>query len=252
MTRLHCLVVGKNEADRYLESSLEWNSKFFDSLFFYDDQSTDDTLKIAARYATGVAVRSSDVSFVDSESSFRQQAWEALEAKIEPSVGDWVVSLDCDEFIVGSLSHSPRELMLQLVQDLNETVASVNCSVYEVWGHSNGYLCRTDGYWAKNRPARMGKYTGNVKFDTKPQACHHLPKDCFGKNKGLTTVSTFSILHFGYYDESDRKRKYEFYSSRDGFGHNPKHIESILKPPTLAKSVVSNLKVYRGRKEDVK
>ena len=52
--RLIGVVIGRNEASRYLQASLAWNASFFDEFVYIDDRSTDGSAKIALSHVDRV------------------------------------------------------------------------------------------------------------------------------------------------------------------------------------------------------
>ena len=55
--RIIASMVLKNEADRYLRAMLQHNHVWWDDLFVYDDQSTDNSVEIAMEYTDHVVIR---------------------------------------------------------------------------------------------------------------------------------------------------------------------------------------------------
>jgi hypothetical protein len=102
----------------------------------------------------------------------------------------------------------------------------------EVWGHNPiGWpLLRTDGYWGNIRCTRLFTYKKNGTIKDVPMACGSEP-DYVVRTPNPTPGKPLQLLHYGYAHEDDRKDKYERYSKHAG--HNPAHIESILKTPQL-------------------
>lgn len=206
--------VVRNEADRYLHECLAWTAQYVDHIHVYDDKSTDGTPFIADMVGAEVHVRPPDApSFMDNESEFRQAAWESMQAK----EGDWILCLDADEF----LTSSPRPY----AQDLSKVFR-----VDEVWEIVDGIpKIRIDGYWDQITAARLVPWTNESQFNKQKMGCGSLP-EIFSKST-FETLEEPRILHYGYATQADKEAKYRRYKGLSG--HNPRHIESILKPGEL-------------------
>jgi glycosyltransferase involved in cell wall biosynthesis len=236
------LLTTKNESGRYLESCLKWNSKIFDELYIYDDQSTDSTVEICSEYGK-VKIREDNIpTFMDHEGNFRQAAWEWAGSESNP---DWIMTFDADEFIVPSLKEINAKKGLYDLASYAESVKkkSVLISIPEIWEISNPLKIRKDGFWAKNSNPRLIKWNeSDTVFLDKPMGSGNGPAYCW-KNP-LSTVHLISILHFGYAKPEDRQRRYERYKSINNHGHNKKHIDSIIdKNPSLTNWLGSTPKV---------
>lgn len=219
-------MVVRNEADRYLNSVLRWHS-FVDDMHIYDDQSTDDTAHRAAFKGAIVDVRPEGVpSFLEHEGLFRQAAWEAFEAQCDPQLGDWVLLLDADEFVVGERSVLEEEV------DAAEAVLakSLDVRIHEVFDVRGVVpLIRKDGYWPDIQARRIVRYEPGGRFPQRELACGSHPT-YVAESKSLAAQHV-SILHYGYAAKSDRMNKYTRYVDRPG--HSKLHVESILRKPEL-------------------
>ncbi len=140
--RIIASLVVYNEADRYLESCLKWNSSWWDELFVFDDQSTDDTVAVCATYTDTVVRRPDHVSsFLDHEGEFRGTAWKTMEQMCGLEDGDWVFCFDADEFVVGG-EHLRDIAEAARAQGYN----SVDIQIPEIW-KLDPLMRRMDGYW---------------------------------------------------------------------------------------------------------
>lgn len=239
MINVSVLMTTYNEADRYLHASLTWATKNFNKVYVFDDQSTDDTVDIAKSLGALVGVRRDTPSFMDCESDFKQEAWNAL-AQALPE-GAWLMLIDADEFPLGTEGLSLQE-SLQRSIELAESFGKEACMVPFLEGWSMDPLqVRTDGYWAKNELPRLIKYKPAI-YATKKMGCKSVPD--YGYSNNLNGF--VQMLHMGYADPLDRQDKYARYSSIN-HGHNHTHIESIPRLPTLAPCTAAVLPdIYRG------
>ena len=235
---VHAICSIRNEAHRWLQSSLTNTASVADTLFVWDDQSTDDSRDVARGIATAVAVRPNGVpSFIEHEGRFRQAAWNAWERTIGPAEGDWVLAIDADEFWVPLARHVPARLALQCsaaYSALNEC-RSTNIAVPEMWT-LRPLQIRVDGQWANCFGPRLYRWPGpGATFKDVPMGCGSSPTQVTGiEASEIGLVAFGQILHFGYVHPDDLQEKYRRYSSLADHGHLSSHIESIIRPPRLA------------------
>lgn len=230
--RFFALLPTRNEANRYLRECLIWHSWIFDGIFVFDDRSTDNTVDIARDYAT-VEIRVQDPSFAQHEGQFRQQAWDAMVARFQPTERDWIFALDADEFLVSNEGLSQTTLLYcAAIQAENNHQDSVTIPIPEVFSTSaNEVYIRTDGFWAGLAQPRLCKYRPNAQFSNKKMASGSLPT--YANLAPADNNCSLNLLHFGYARAEDRYVKHERY--KDVPGHNPTHVASILTKPKLQK-----------------
>lgn len=221
---IYSYLVTRNEAGRYLKTVLDGIVGWADGLVVYDDQSTDETVQIV-RHFGGVTcfVRPDDVpSFMEHEAQFREAAWRAMEDALKPQSGDWIVTLDADEF----LRRPPSRRALQRLATIG--FDGVRSPVHECWGSQDGDLqIRTDGFWGKITAVRACLWQPDGVFADRSLAGGSVPSYV----TKIANTNDISIVHLGYFRAEDRQSKYERYVGKPG--HNPKHISSILAKPTL-------------------
>jgi len=232
-------MVMRNEADRYLQASLWQLSKFCDEVIVVDDQSDDDSVKIAKDLGCKVIVRPDEVlSFLQDETYFRSYAWWAMSQELKLSNKDWIIALDADEYIYGGTG------VILDAKDYN----SISVPIREVWDW-DWYLAkiRVDGFWDSNSHNRIVRYNSSYRFENSGSGNGSVPTGQY-KTKFLDKDNTgLGILHFGYATQEDRQAKYERYTSMKNHGHNEKHIQSIMQNPTLD-SLGGKLDFWRGTK----
>jgi glycosyltransferase involved in cell wall biosynthesis len=220
--RIITLICARNEADRYLTECLDWNGQQSDELVVFDDRSTDNTLEVAlACGATPILRTEEEASFVDNEGLFRMAAWRAMERTVRPEIGDWIVCLDADEFLVGDLS--------DLLEGRHEPALKLH--VHECFGAApdGTPLIRKDGFWGDIWGARIGRYQHGFRYAPVPLGGGSLPEEL--NAKAVPAVGA-SILHYGYFRDPDRRRKYSAYMGYPG-RHSVRHVESIMATPSL-------------------
>lgn len=253
--KLHALVVTKNEADRYLESALADLTGLVDEITVFDDQSTDDTVEIAKFYATNVGIRKEGPSFLEHEGQFRQASWDFFEYVAQPAPGDWVLSIDADEFIVVDDNVGRQNFVKRLCLRADEANrVAIRFHRPEVWQvfrspatpiFQEPYI-RTDGQWNKVICTRLFAYRPDGKVQDKAMGCGSEPT-YVSQGKSLDS-DKIKMLHYGYVSEDDVHEKYRRYASLLDHGHNDRHIQSIPARPTLEKWYGPTPLVYQGRK----
>jgi hypothetical protein len=232
------LMVGGNEAHRYVVSAVENALKSVDVLFYYDDRSTDGTYELLepfmGRWNRGNLIywqREPDVpSFLEHEGRFRQNAWDCFEDCLHPQNGqDWVIAIDTDEVLCGPTECRPCELK-KVMDRADPSYDAVRIAIKECFGFDEkGWpMVRTDGWWGKIRGTRIFRYRKDGVFKDVPMACGSEPS--YVEKRAIEDMSVH-ILHLGYAHPEDQREKYERYSLRTG--HGSAHIESILATPTL-------------------
>lgn len=217
-------MVGKNEANRFLEPVLQRLSTQVDKIIFTDDCSEDDTAEIAAKYAEVFSTEKT--LFTENEGNLRSKAWKNLEKFAKE--GDWIVAIDCDEMLFHSQGRSIRDTLGQSPYDV------VNVRFYHMWNETH---YRVDKLWAPNNSSRIFRYRDNGSFFDKKLACGSEPTYVVSwiRQKNYWVHSNLVMQHLGYVRDEDKRIKYDRYMSLDkGEFHNIKHLESILdKNPVL-------------------
>jgi glycosyltransferase involved in cell wall biosynthesis len=220
----------RNEVDRYLWPCLRWLDELVDEIVLFDDRSTDGTPDMARQLGARVVVReTSQPSFAEDESGFRQAGWEVLAERAKPN--DWILCVDADEFLVGTGHfHHPR---VQLDQHIDmarlEGTNALVLDVAEVWSMQDRKLhVRKDGYWGGITARRLVRFQEDGGFTLRKEGGGSVPtyaEAVWSHAPGLT------LLHLGYATRVDRRGKHTRYSQSRG--HNPAHVASILAEPTL-------------------
>jgi glycosyltransferase involved in cell wall biosynthesis len=229
-------MVVRNEAHRYLRSSLEALIDQVDEIFVFDDQSTDCTVDIVREYADVVGVRGNDTpTFMENESDFRQAALRALEFAMSPQYGDWILAIDADEFLVTTTLNEPVRISMRkaISKAIYGNRMSVRVPIPEVFGWDDDIpLVRTDGFWGSIRGTRLYAWQPNGVFNGKPMASGSEPT-YVEQSLVSDEYCGVHLMHFGYANQKDVAEKFVRYSNNDG--HNSSHVLSIVTNPTLAR-----------------
>lgn len=222
---IYGMMVVKNESGRYLQSVLNNLLSCVDGVFVYDDASEDETVQTALDCGAIVLARhENSFSFQQDEGSFREQALEAMIEKLSLRDGDWVLSLDADEYPSNGEGSFNKSHLESLIYESDGR--AIQFTIPEVFGISdNGNpLIRVDGFWKDIKGVRLFPYNANYTTFKKGLASGSVPehylKDPF---EAINSV----ILHYGYLDQADRVKKYARYFGAPG--HSVKHVDSILR-----------------------
>ena len=222
----------KDEADRYLQSCLEWNSQFVSDIFVYDDCSDDATLEIARQFTSHAYSGAREITFAEHEGNFKRWALSKFKSMCSPLNGEWVLCLDADEFLVPNGDITDLKLA---------DVESWSFPIVEVWETDPVERQRVDGFWAKQQQERMFRFHLDRQFERKAMGVGATPKMPVETH----VADGWAVHHYGYAHPDDRVIKFERYNGRSG--HSQRHIDSILQTPKLED--VSNPlgdRVWRG------
>ncbi len=244
--RLHAILVARNEADRYLDAVL--SSLPTDSIHLFDDRSTDDTGALAESHGVAVTVRPEGMcSFAEHEGWFREAAWAAFEYRLQPEPGDWVLTLDCDEFLValGDVHGAVRNAIHTADAMWAGAVRLPIPEVFEV--RKDGPQVRMDGYWGSLSAPRLFRYRHGGRFSPQATACGSEPT--YVSLSHAADSDGLALAHYGYATAEDRRAKYDRYMAMPSHGHNPAHIHSILSTPVVRPLEQLAPVVWRGVKE---
>lgn len=231
--KLIALMVTRNEENRYIGPVLKQLASQVDAIYVYDDRSDDRTANVAADFAEVVCVRGvNDAAFLEDESAFRSDSYKFLAEHSNVGPFDWVLSIDADELLVnddGTERESLLEIAHQYDRSSNYCAAQIHkAEVFEVVG--NTPYIRVDGTWRNLYTPRFFRWHGYGAVPDGIMGCGSIPQYAM---KPSVREPGVSLLHYGYARQEDRVTKYARYFGVRG--HNPQHIDSILRSPTLVR-----------------
>lgn len=235
--RLFANMCVRNEAHRYLDCCLSLIKNHVDAIFVYDDQSTDETVEVAERYAS-VVVRPDGVpSFIASEGSFRQAGWQSMIEVLHPSPGDWILCVDADELI-------PFPGQIRETIQRARTCRAVNVPIVEMFS-VDPFAERIDGFWGDINGTRLAEYREGLQtFRFPGMGSGVFPQYAYTGGVLSHKNCPLRIYHFGYANEADRIEKYVRYTSKEQNGHASSHVQSIVRTPVLRE--VGSFHWWRG------
>lgn len=242
MRRIFAVMCVRNEAHRYLQSSLAWNAGCWDELFVFDDQSDDQSAKIASRFGHVLLRDDREPSFLEHEGQFRSAGWAHFEKIMLPNEDDWIIALDADEFL---LPNSKRGLHSLARKALENGRSSVAIHVPEAWDNHWCVQIRMDGFWNENWNPRFCSWKPNSEFNDRPMGSGSTP--AYAWENPLRTAPEVELLHVGYIDPDERHERYLRYMAHPE-GHNPQHINSIIETPTLGQWGGLSPTIWRGER----
>jgi len=232
---LIAMIVLRNEADRYLALALRHLLEFVDEVRIFDDASTD-----AFRDIGWVEDNDLDADRVFVQRSSRSTFYEH-EGRTRQMLLDWalqgdpthLLATDADEFVSDGAA-------LRRAIECNDSRTGVwKLTMTEVWGaDKEGLDVRVDGMWG---PRPMGiafavpqnrasdrQMRRHWRMPNQACACGRVPVATqMAANRTINPPVT-DILHWGWTRKAEREARYRRYADKDGFGHDSKHIQSIM------------------------
>ena len=232
MRKLITQTIIKNEEKRFLSKWLDMLATIADVAVIYDDCSDDKTADIIDTFIKEKKlpwklVRGSESLFSTNESKLRRLLWD--EVRTVSRHGDWVLTIDSDEFDTGDIKQYKQKLL-----NTPESVLSISFKKIETWDEENNY--RIDGLWS-NYFTRMFRFI-DVDFGYKDREGLHCPSiPVYALSAKNSMCSDLSIFHRGYETKEMRQSKYEFMKNNadpnDAINYN--HVLSCIEPPELKK-----------------
>lgn len=198
------LIIGmmriKNEA-RWIRAVLESALKVCERVYVLDDHSTDGTFDICAGLGDRVRVFSSSFHSLDEA---RDKNW-MLEVIRLGSKAEWVLAIDGDELL---MDHA--ELVATTESGRDDCYA---LRVLYLWDRKD--QVRTDGVYGRFWRPSLFRLSASGNFQTTRNGgnfhCGNVPRE-LSKSAGRSEVR---LLHFGYMDARDRRRKFDWYNEND-------------------------------------
>ena len=208
MSKIVVMYRVKNE-ERWIEQSIKSVYDFCDEIVVFDDNSIDNTKKICTQFDKVVEIHSKTDSTFD-EARDRNFLLD-MGLKRKPDV---LMSLDGDEiFLPGS-----GKIIGEEIDILHNEEHVFEFQLFTLWDSSN--QIRTDGafssFWQK-RMFRVKDQPTDLKINNSPYPgnfhCGSIPSNTVGIN--YSVKSNAKIFHCASFDESLRKKKHDWYVSRD-------------------------------------
>lgn len=197
----------KNEG-RWLENVLCATSEICDSIVILDNDSTDSTLEICESFDKVTEIRKQKLPFDEARDN---NTLLKMALKQNP---DFILNLAGDEII----EPNSRRILLEEIDVLYPHANVFEFQFLYMWDKPNQY--RYDGTYSNVWPkclVRMKNQPENLTFlssgFTANNHCSRIPDNTQGFQNPVR--SKIKILHYGYYDDDLRLKKYNFYNSLD-------------------------------------
>ena len=190
----------KNEA-RWIQAVIESALKVCERVYVLDDHSTDGTFDICQQFQDRVLVYSSAFHGIDEA---RDKNW-MLEVIQLGTKAEWVLAIDGDELL---MDHA--ELVATTGSGRSDCYA---LRVLYLWDRKD--QVRTDGVYGRFWRPSLFRLGAKGSFQTTGNGgnfhCGNVPAD-LARNSQRSEVR---LLHFGYMDPVDRRRKFDWYNQHD-------------------------------------
>ena len=157
---------------------------------------------------------------------------------MKPSLGDFCLSFDLDEFLTLRHTSDPEAVRGVLDNITSRSGGYISqeipfAEVFDVSASGQPFV-RTDGFWGKIRASRFFAYKPDGRFADLPMGCGSVPMYVV-HGSTISSSKDLTFLHYGYAVFEDRADKYDRYTSLEENGHSSQHIQSILTKPELVK-----------------
>jgi glycosyltransferase involved in cell wall biosynthesis len=188
----------KNEA-RWIETVLRSALEACAQIFVMDDHSSDETVTLCRRFSK-VTVYPSPFEGLDEA---RDKNWLLCRIR-EVQAPAWILAIDGDEEL-----KNPDAIWKSITSDLSECYA---LQVLYLWDRPD--QVRTDGVYGRFWRPSLFRVRPTDTFQTTPNGgnfhCGNVPQ---GFSRSLR--SDAKLLHFGYMEAADRRRKFDWYNQHD-------------------------------------
>ena len=194
----------KNE-EQWIKKSLESVLSFCDSVIVLDNNSSDDTVKICNAFSDVSVITQGDLPFDESRDR-NILLQKALELK-----PDYVLSMDGDEILIPN----SKEILEEELEVLYPNSSVFMFQFLYMWDKLNQF--RYDGVYENIWQQRLFKTLDQPEdlkvFDTNYPGNAHassIPNNAIGQEFPIR--SSVKILHYGYFDNNLRQKKFDFYN----------------------------------------
>ena len=198
----------KNQ-ERWIAKSIESILGICSEIIILDDGSTDKTLEICSKYDEIVDIHHQENLPFDETRDKNIMLKMALKRNPE-----FILTLDGDEI----LQPNAKNILFDELDTLYPETPMYEFQLLNIFDTPTQY--RFDGIygmqWAK-KLLRVSKQKPDLHFDGTPEPgnahCPSVPQNSIGHQNSVR--SNVKILHYGYYDKSQRQEKYEFINKLD-------------------------------------
>ena len=190
----------KNES-RWIADVLRSALVVCDRVYVLDDHSTDGTGEICRGFGDRLRVYSSPFSGLDEA---RDKNW-LLDAIRLAGEAHWILAIDGDEML-----SNPEAVRASIASEASESYA---LRVLYLWNRPD--QVRADGVYSRFWRPSLFRARAGVNFRSTANGgnfhCGNVPQDLA---KSAQRSDAY-LLHFGYMDARDRRRKFDWYNQQD-------------------------------------
>lgn len=229
--KLVSLVRHKN-GKKYLPRLVKQLTDLSDAVVFLDDNSDDGSYEDLLRYKN--SYKEFHVIRRTSGEWSGGLDWQALFKYAEKFDPKFLFVPDVDELLEESEAHKIHNLIDQSGPD----VVGWSFPFYYLWNDEKHF--RDDGTYKNTSVIRL------IRFDKRfppPDRATHATAVSDKLDRRMIRMADVRMWHFGYMDEADRKRKYEFYNTRDknpeAAGSGGKNYDHMVNSPEILPTVPS-------------
>ena len=200
MPRLTAMLRVKNEA-RWIAEVLRSVLAVCDRVYVLDDHSTDDTGEICRSFGDRLRTYSSPFLGLD---EVRDKNW-LLDAIRLAGEAEWILAIDGDELL-----GNPEAVRASIAGGTSDNYA---LRVLYLWDRRD--QMRVDGVYSNFWRPSLFRVRAGVNFRATSNRgnfhCGNVPQELA---RGAQRSDAF-LLHFGYMDVRDRRRKFDWYNQHD-------------------------------------
>ena len=196
----------KNEA-RWIRSVLQSALAVCERVYILDDHSTDNTPEICQSFGEKVRLYSSPFEGLD-ESRDKNYLLDVIRLY----GAEWILAIDGDELLL-----DPKEIKTLLAPATFNAYNCYSLRVLYLWNNLD--QVRTDGVYGHFWRPSLFRAVPGVCYSETPNGgnfhCGNVPQGLIGSAPHCDA----RLLHFGYMDARDRRRKYDWYNQHDPENH---------------------------------
>jgi hypothetical protein len=202
---------GKTNLRRFMDSI----TKYCDALVMYDDESFDNSVKLAESYDFETHLISGVENDFENELAHKQLCLD----KCRQIGATHVLWLDVDEVVE---AYAERVAMRALCETM--TTGGVNFFQRNLWRTDKYY--RKDELWAQGLFCRLWKLTPALHYDVRPG----LHQDLAPKGIIKRATTQLKVIHYGFATSDDILRKYYMYKRH---GQKGRALDRLLDESSL-------------------
>jgi glycosyltransferase involved in cell wall biosynthesis len=219
--RLISASIVRNETGRYLERWVEDLDSYVDEIVIMDDASDDGTTEILSSYDKVRLYKNREPLFIKSEGGVKYDLWHKIIPK-HAHIGDWILTIDADEIIDPHFKERKNTILE------NKYANQLLFTIIECWDSEE--MVRVDKTWnpAGKLVPLIVRWLPQVNYIFPPTR-FHVGRAPVNQPHPLLPLDLY-MVHLGYADPGEKKRKYDFYMKHDRGSMLQPHYNTFLDP----------------------